>query len=113
MSSSRRWPRRGRLFGSKFRPGSVASKIAHDPLNFAHVDRALALSIREDADKPSRSGPEAEARGKLTLYIHYGQLGPTVGATRRPLGELLETTAVALCIDPAALWRRIRVQLED
>ena len=102
-----------RLFGSNLRPGSVASRIAHDPLNFAHVDTALRLGIREDADKRSSSGPEAGARGKLTLYVHHGPNGLSVGATRKPPGELLETTPVALCIDPAAVWRRIRVHLED
>ena len=97
-----------RLFGSNLRPSSVASKISHDALNFAHVDKTLAVSVREDADKGSSSGQEAGAGEKLTLYVHYGPHGPSVGATRKPPGELLEATPVAPCIDPAALWRRIR-----
>src|SRR5262249_43409313 len=78
------------LFGSNLRPGSVASKVAHDPLNFAHVDAALRLGIREDAGEASKSGPGGDAREKLRLYVHHGSHGLSVGATRKPPEELLK-----------------------
>lgn len=102
-----------RLFGSNLRPGSIASKIGRDPLTLPQVDTALRLAIGEETEGKRSSVAQIGARLKLTLYVHYGPQGLSIGATRKPAAEILETTPVALFIDPAAVWRRIRVHLED
>jgi hypothetical protein len=102
-----------RLFGSNLRPGSIAAKIGRDPLTVTHVDTALRLALRDDAQEKVKSGSRPVTNTKLTLYIHYGPHGLSVGATRKPSGEILSATPVALFIDSVAVWRRIRVHLED
>ena len=102
-----------RLFGSNLRPGSIASKIGRDPLTLPQVDTALRLAIREDAEGSPKSASRPGANAKLILYVHHGPHGLSIGAARKPPTEILKATPVALFIDPAAVWRRIRVDLED
>jgi len=102
-----------RLFGSNLRPGSIASKIGHDALNWAHVDTALRLSLREDVGETTAAGARSGEKGRLILYAHCDSRGLSVGATRKPPARVLETIPVALFVDPAAVWRRIRAHLED
>jgi hypothetical protein len=101
------------LFGTDFRPGSIAAKIGRDPLTLPLVDSALRLAVQEDAVERPKSLSQSGAYTELTLYVYHGPHGLSIGATRMPPGELLKSTPVALFIDPAAVWRRIQVHLKD
>jgi hypothetical protein len=102
-----------RLFGTDFRPGSIAAKLGGDPLNLAHLDTVMRGAVHDDSDEKRRSGARGDAKAKLRLYVYHGTHGLSIGATGKPPDEVLKTKPVVLFIDPMPVWRRIRSRLED
>jgi hypothetical protein len=102
-----------RVFGTDFRPGSLAAKLGRDPFTVPVVDTALRLAIQEDSDGNSPSVSRARANATLTLYVYHGPHGLSIDATRKPPDEILRTRPIVLFIDPVPVWRRIRARLED
>jgi hypothetical protein len=99
-----------RLFGTDFRPGSIASTIGRDLLTMPWLDTAFEIATRE----AKTLVPSAGEKAKLTLYVHEGSgKQRSIGATRKPANELLKTVPVLLLIDPAELWRKIGPRLEN
>ena len=103
-----------RLFGTNLRPGSIATTILADPFTVPWVDTVSRLTIRHDRRRQQSAEPNSEAKPRLVLYVYPDAKGrPSLGATSKPLDELLKARPVILVIDPLPLWSRIQSRLKD
>jgi hypothetical protein len=98
-----------RLFGTTFRPGTIASAIGRDPFTLPRVDTVARLVIQRH-EGHSHSKPEDTER--LVVYVYQGRKGqPTLEVSRKTPEHIMKIAPVVLLIDPLRLWLRLRSRL--